>query len=243
MSKPIVIAKTGEAMPSVAERRGDYERWITAAFDVDLEVRVVAVFDGEVLPDPRQIAGLVVTGSPAMVSDREPWSERTAEWLSGALACGDDTPAILGICYGHQLLAHAQGGRVDKNPRGRQMGTKRVRFEPAGSDPLFGALADECDFHTTHLESVLELPRGAVRLASTELDPNHAFRIGDRVWGIQFHPEFDEDIMRGYVEGRAEVLRSEGRDPDAIARDVRPTAEAVPLLRRFGRIAASRAAR
>src|SRR5262245_61079370 len=100
------------------------------------DVEVAAVAQGDPLPAPESPAGVVVTGSSAMVSHREPWSELTAEWLARAVELG--TP-VLGICYGHQLLAHALGGAVGRNPRGREIGTVEVRsLLPGQQDPLFG---------------------------------------------------------------------------------------------------------
>ena len=174
-----------------------------------------------------------------MVSDREAWSEATAAWLGSAAR--SETPC-LGICYGHQLLAHALGGSVGPTPGGREMGTLPVRLEPAalGDDPLFARLPPSAPLHVTHVESVLELPVGAVRLAATALDANHAFRLGSRTWGIQFHPEFDADVMRSYIDGRREILESEGFDPDALQATVQETAHGNEILARFGRLVASR---
>ncbi len=85
----------------------------------------------------------------------------------------------------------------------------------------------------THVESVLELPPGARRLAENDCDPNQAFAMGERAWGVQFHPEFDADVIRGYLEERADELRSEGLDPEALARDVTEAPAGPLLLRRF----------
>src|SRR5712672_751096 len=118
---PVLIVKAGTPPPSVVERRGDYEAWIGSAMGLSpSEVEVARVYRDEPLPDASDIAAVVVTGSSAMVTDREPWSERTALWLRGAVNAG--TP-VLAICFGHQLLAHGFGGKVEYNPRGRQIGT------------------------------------------------------------------------------------------------------------------------
>jgi GMP synthase (glutamine-hydrolysing) len=234
--KSLWIVKTGKTLPSIVERRGDFEVWIRAALGWPSdEVRVAAVDEGEPLPDPASAAGAIVTGSAAMVSDREPWSEATGRWLADAVRVG--TP-VLGICYGHQLLAQALGGRVGRNPRGREIGTVEVRFESAvAGDALLGFLGSRVQFHTSHLESVLELPAGSRRLASSRLDPNHAFSVGERAWGIQFHPEFDADIMRGYLEGRRAQVEAESTDVDALLAAVRDTPDGPRVLRRFGEIA------
>lgn len=228
----VLIVKTGNTLARIAARRGDFESWITMGLGVDsARVRVVRVFEGEVLPPPGGFAGVIVTGSSAMVSAREAWSEATAAWLADAVAAA--TP-LLGICYGHQLLAHGLGGRVAKNPHGREIGSVDVSLtsEAAGDDLLGGGPA-EFRAHTSHLESVLELPPGATRLATTDLDPNHAFRVNRSAWGVQFHPEFDADITRGYLHARRGEIASEGLDVDRLIDRVGPAPHAMGVLRRF----------
>jgi GMP synthase (glutamine-hydrolysing) len=226
------VVKTGSTLPAIRARRGDFESWIAGGMGLAPDgVEVVAVAEGAALPDPAATAGVVVTGSSAMVSEREPWSERAAAWLADAVRAGT---AVLGICYGHQLLAHGLGGRVGANPRGREIGTIHLRMAPeAQRDALLCGLPERTLAHTTHLEAVLELPPGARRLAESDADPNQAFAIGARAWGVQFHPEFDADVMRGYLEGRREVLRGEGLDADRLLSEVREAPEAASLLRRF----------
>jgi GMP synthase (glutamine-hydrolysing) len=171
-----------------------------------------------------------------MVSAREPWSERTAAWLREAVAAG--TP-VLGICYGHQLLAHALGGRVGRNPRGREIGTIELRLAPAArEDPLLGPLPETCRAQATHLESVLALPPGARALAASAGDPTQAFAVGTAAWGVQFHPEFDADVMRSYLEERRALLEGEGLDAAGLLERVRETPHAAGLLRRFAQLLA-----
>jgi GMP synthase (glutamine-hydrolysing) len=198
------------------------------------DVEVAAVYLGDPLPAAGRIAGVVVTGSASMVSARELWSERAAAWLAGIVA--DDAVPVLGLCYGHQLIAHALGGEVGPNPNGREMGTVEVHFDAPASpfSPLFepGVFRG----HTSHVEAVLRPPRGAQVLARTRLDPHSALRFGPRQWGTQFHPEFDAEILRGYVEARREVLLGEGRDPDAMLAGIEETPELARVLERFERI-------
>ncbi|MFQ5416602.1 MAG: glutamine amidotransferase [Myxococcota bacterium] len=236
--KPVVIVKTGKTIASIEESRGDFEDWISAGLGVGPEwVRVSRVDEGEELPEPEAVAGAVVTGSSAMVTAREAWSERAAGWLSAAVA--REVP-ILGICYGHQLLAHALGGTVRRNPNGREIGTVDVALAPgADSDSLFAEFDGGLRVHASHLESVTALPPGAIHLASSSLDPNHAFRVGRNAWGVQFHPEFDADIMRGYLAARREAVLSEGLDADALTRAVEERPEGFAVLRRFSAIICS----
>jgi GMP synthase (glutamine-hydrolysing) len=236
--KPVIL-KTGSTLPELRERRGDYEDWIAAGLGLDLAaLEVVSVYAGAELPKVSDVLAVVVTGSSAYVSDREPWSERAAGWLAELVAAG--TP-LLGICYGHQLLAHALGGRVERNPRGREMGTVEVALLPeAGGDPLFRDLGNPLTVQTTHLESVTELPPGARRLGENALDPHHAFAVGAAAWGVQFHPEFDADVMRAYLVARREILLGEGIDPGTLERGVTQSPQGPDLLRTFADFAGLR---
>jgi GMP synthase (glutamine-hydrolysing) len=229
---PLLIVKTGSTFASLASECGDFEDWISAGMGVERSrVIVVAVFEGADLPDPKRFAGVIVTGSSAMVSHRETWSERTAEWLRGAVECAIP---VLGICYGHQLLAHALDGRVGPNPHGRQIGTIRVQLsEEAASDALLAGIGSSLRAHTTHSEAVLELPDAAVRLGSSEADMNSAFRFGTSAWGVQFHPEFDAHLMRRYIEERRELLVAENIDVDDRLSTLEECPEAAAVLRRF----------
>jgi GMP synthase (glutamine-hydrolysing) len=231
----LLIIKTGTTLAPLLQQRGDFEDWIRAGMGVARErVDVVSVFEGAELPDPQQISGAVITGSSAMVSHREPWSERTAHWLRGAVDQG--TP-ILGICYGHQLLAHALGGRVAPNPLGREIGTVPVRLEASTArDPLLASFAGSLRIHVSHVESVLELPTAGVRLAASDGDPNCAFFVGPAAWGVQFHPEFDAHLMRGYIEERRALLRAENLDADALLNSVTECPDGTALLRRFSEL-------
>jgi GMP synthase (glutamine-hydrolysing) len=233
--RPLLIVKSGRTLPELARRRGDYEDWIAAGMGLGAaRLRIAHAYENAPLPEPDTFAGVVVTGSSAMVSHREPWSERTAAWLAGAVLTG--TP-VLGICYGHQLLAHGLGGRVGPNPRGREIGTIEVALSGAArGDPLFEQLPERLRVQATHVEAVLELPVGARLLGSSHADPHQAFAVGERAWGVQFHPEFDADVVRGYLTARRELLLAEGLDPEALWRAASDSSHGTVLLRRFAQL-------
>ena len=235
-SKPVLLIKTGGTLPETRDEFGDFEEWFARGLGMP-GMHQADVFRGEAPPDnPQAFSGVIVTGSASMVSHREEWSERTGEWLARAVHAG---LPVLGVCYGHQLLAQSLGGVVGPNPRGRQIGTQRIDLLPAASsDPLMCQLGATLAVQTTHVESVHELPPGAVRLATSPRDENHAFRFGERAWGLQFHPEFGAEVMRGYIRARSEVIRSEGHDPDAIEAGVSETPIAHGLLGRFAALVA-----
>ncbi|MBD8697282.1 glutamine amidotransferase [Stenotrophomonas sp. CFBP 13718] len=230
---PFLIIETGRPLAAL-RRYGRFPHWIRVAAGLEeRETRVVDAEHGDALPDVRDYAGVLVTGSAAYVTDRAEWSERSATWLRHAVHGG--TP-VFGICYGHQLLAHALGGEVDYNPAGRESGTIELSLDPAaGDDPLFSGLPACFPAHATHMQTVLRAPDGAAVLARSKLDACHAFRWGDSAWGVQFHPEFATHHMRGYVRARAQCITQHGGCARSIERAVSAAPLARQLLRRFVR--------
>ena len=239
MPAPFLILETGQPVAAM-RRHGGFPHWIRVAAGLGADDAVaIDVERGQALPARDGFAGVLVTGSGAMVTDRHDWSEASARWLREAAHAG---LPLLGICYGHQLLAHALGGSVADNPRGREMGTDDLSLHAdAEGDPLFDGLPARFPVQATHLQSVLALPAGAVRLATSALDDVHAFRWGDSAWGVQFHPEFSTTHMHGYLRARREALAREGRDARALAASVKATPQARQVLRRFVRVARKRA--
>jgi len=238
MPKPeLIIVKTGKA---VAEARGDgrdFEHWFAEGLGRDLfDFRIVRVDQGDVLPPVDSLdhpSTVLVTGSPAMVSDRLAWSENAAAWLAAAHTAG---LPILGVCYGHQLLAHALGGRVGPNPAGRRMGRVQVEFSDP-DDALTGPFAPGASFNVSHVEVVLEPPVEARVIGTASHDPYHVLYFGNLTWGVQFHPEFGRDIMRSYIRARSDPLEAEGQDPAALIGDLDDNPNGRPLLARFAQLA------
>ncbi|GAB3737045.1 glutamine amidotransferase [Luteimonas pelagia] len=229
-ARPLLILETGKPVPGL-RRHGDFPHWIRVAAGIDRAHAVAVDATREAPPPHGDFSGAVVTGSPAMVTERAAWSERAADWLRGAADAG---LPLFGICYGHQLLAHALGGEVGDNPAGREMGTIEVDVHgPAERDAVFGRLPRRFVAQASHLQTVLRPPPGATVLARSAGDGCQAFRWGDSAWGVQFHPEFSATHMRGYVHARREALARDGLDPDRLARGVRPAPYARLALRRF----------
>ncbi|MAQ15222.1 MAG: GMP synthase [Sandaracinus sp.] len=235
----ILLVQTGNTLPSIAEEQGDFDAMFHRGLlgeEREHDLVLVDPRNGDALPAPSDYDAVVVTGSAAMVTQRLDWSERTKEWLPGVV---EAQVPLLAVCYGHQLLAEGLGGQVGANPLGREIGTIQVELTAQGqTDALFGALeSPTLRMQATHVESVLRLPAGALLMGTSPLDPHQAFRVGDRAWAVQFHPELDDRASRGYIEGRAERIREEGLDPDALLATVSASPDGHRLLRRFVAIA------
>ena len=235
MMRKLIILKAGSKLPSLAQTRGDFEEWILEPMALDEgQYEVISVNPTAHLPHLSKVAGVVVTGSSAMVTDASDWIEQSAQWLKAAV---EEGIPVLGICFGHQLLAHALGGKVLDNPAGIEVGTVITRLHAAAEDdPLFRSLPTALPVQASHKQAVLSLPAQAVRLASSDMDNNHAFRYGQRAWGVQFHPEFSCDIVRAYIEYYAEALSVQGVDHQALFETSQETRPSQQVLLRFARL-------
>jgi len=232
MSIPrLVVVQTGTAAPEIVRQHGDYPEWFSRALGADLPV--LRAHLGEELELPAGTQGVLVSGSPLSLTQREPWMDDVAEEL---LRIGERGTPVLGVCFGHQLLGRAAGSQVVRNPKGREIGTVRVQLTAEGrKDPLFRGWVPEgglLDVQATHVDSVDPVPRGATLLASNERCATQALRLSDAVASVQFHPELDPDTLRDLIASRADVLRAEGLDPDSLRTDVRET-DSARLLRAF----------
>ena len=237
--RTLAIVKLGGTFPDWARRHGDFEDWIRSGMGLsDGLARVVCPGEGDDLPSADVLSGVVLTGAHHFVTDHLDWSERTSAWLPRVIEAG---VPVLGICYGHQLLARAMGGEVGANPRGREFGTVATQLLPeAFGDALFAGQPPSLAVQTSHQQTVLKLPAGATVLAASDRDPHHAYRLGSRAWGVQFHPEFDADIVRTYIREFADRLREEGQRPEELLAGVRQTPHSHGLLRRFAQLATGR---
>lgn len=233
--KDLFIIKAGTTFPTMVKTLGDFDQWTASGLgDTGLEIRIVDAEHGESLPAGETCAGVVITGSHAMVTDRLPWSVRVEEWIITLL---EGRVPLLGVCYGHQLLAQAMGGRVGFHPHGMEIGTVDIHLLPdAVHDPLFGSLPNSFPVHATHSQTVLELPAGAVCLASNPFESHHAYRLGDRAWGVQFHPEYNATVMRSYIVEQGRELEAMGRDISDLVSAVIETPVAARVLRNFGKM-------
>jgi GMP synthase (glutamine-hydrolysing) len=178
--------------------------WLRAA-GLDLDVRDAGA--GQQLPgDLSGHDGLLVLGGSMGATDDDvaPWLPQVRALLRAAVT--GEVPT-LGVCLGGQLLAVANGGRLGPNPDGPEIGAQLVAKRAAAAlDPLFGPMPITPDVIQWHWDAVLDLPPGAIHLASSPTCEYQAFRLGRLAWGLQFHIETTAELIREWAAEDAEVL-------------------------------------
>lgn len=231
----IAIIEAGRTFPGLAIRLGDFSDWMASGLGADYSrLQVIPAFSDVRLPAPKTLQGVVISGAHAMVTEGSPWMLHLMKWLKDVVA---SSVPVLGICFGHQILAQALGGVVDYHPRGREVGTVEVHLNTGvGTDPLFAGMPDTFTAQVFHSQSVRQLPPGATVLAGNDFEPHQAVAYAERAWGVQFHPEFDARIMRAYIAEESGNLLEEGFDLSQLLGRVQDTPVSASLLGSFGRL-------
>jgi len=232
--KPILILKTGRTFDAMSHEFGDFEDWIIAASGEAPGLFIVADGIEESIPPLGRLSGIIITGSHSMVTDGGPLVELWTQLVRDAVA---QRLPLLGICYGHQLLAQALGGVVTDHPFGLELGQVEIELEAAAQDdPFFSVLPQKFPAYTTHLQSIHKLPDGAFVYGGNNHETRHLVRFAPAAWGVQFHPEFNQKIMRAYIGYQRPRLSSDD-EMHGLREKVQPLPEAGLLLHRFCQLA------
>lgn len=230
MRRPtVLVVALGDPGPKTRAALGGFDRWFREGLGDAAEVRVARRAGARAAA--REVDGVVVTGSYASVTERAPWMRELGEAL---LEAAERVP-VLGVCFGHQLLAAALGAAVERNPRGPEVGTREVSLTDAGrADPLLAGLPDPLPVQQFHEDHVPAPPPGAVLLATGVHAPVQAFAHGPRLRAVQFHPEFTAPRVRAMAdEERTWVARGGPGLYDDVLAGLRETPAANGLLSRW----------
>lgn len=197
----VTLLKTGETFTELKPQEGCYETWFSRLFGGQITWDIIDAPYGDSLPPPQKIKALLITGSPVSIYERLDWSVACSRWLAKVWEQGIP---ILGVCYGHQLMADALGGEVLPSPKGREMGS--ISVEQHGQDPIFRGLGTQFDVWQTHIDEVVRAPDMAEIIASNKHCAVQAMSIGPHCRTVQWHPEMNRAIMAHYIEARQSLI-------------------------------------
>jgi GMP synthase (glutamine-hydrolysing) len=220
MPSQILLVELGTPVAPVLAERGPYRYWFSALcepFDADVQAWDA---QNESHPPDGEWDAILLTGSASSVHEEAPWSVNAGRWAAAQVQRG---LPVLGVCYGHQLLAHSLGGRSGPNPAGLDYGVQTVQARQ--SDLLFTGMEKDFEVLQVHGDTVLELPPGSHSLASSAMTAHEVIAFSPKARGVQFHPEFDDATVRIVLDVRAELL--EQRSP-GFAAGVRARLHPVP---------------
>lgn len=210
------ILKTG-APPQSVSGFGSYPDMFRRLLGEDAyDYSVFAVDEGELPATVQACDAYLVTGSASGVYDGDPW---IAE-LKGFLNAAKGQTSLVGVCFGHQVMADAFGGKVVKSPKGWGLGVQT--YEVLKPQPWMDG-AQQIRLPASHQDQVVELPRGAEVMAANDFAPHGALTYpGQRAISLQLHPEFAPDYAIALIESRRGTRLAQEEAERAIASFVAP---------------------
>ena len=198
------ILKTDAVRPEWVPEFGEYPDMFMALLaqeDPALEFAVYDVEQGEYPADIDEVDAYLITGSKSSVYEDKAWIHRLENFVR---ELDRRCKKLVGICFGHQLVAQALGGRTEKSPKGWGVGLHTHRFSELPDwhdqgEPSFRVLV-------SHQDQVVENARGARVLASSDFCENAVCQVGDHILTFQGHPEFLSGYSREIMEFRREMI-------------------------------------
>ena len=192
----IGILMTGHAVPELQERAGDYDAMFARLLaGRGFEFETYNVVDEQYPSAPDACDGWLITGSKHGAYEDHPWIPPLEEFIRAVYAAGR---SMIGVCFGHQIIAQALGGKVIKYPGGWSVG--RTEYDLDGETFALNAW---------HQDQVTEVPQGAEVIGKSDFCAHAALVYDDRILTIQPHPEFGPDIVEDLIR-----LRGKGVVPD-----------------------------
>ena len=184
---------------------GDYRDMFTHLMAPHrLELVPVDARNGELPETASDFDAYLITGSRASVYDDEPWIDDLSAFVRDVADAG---APLVGICFGHQLLAHALGGEVRKAETGWGVGPHEVTIEAPEPWMEPGPLRPRLQY--MHQDQVVRLPEGGQVIGASDHCPVAMLRVGDRLLGMQAHPEFSTAFVEALLDARVDRIEAD----------------------------------
>lgn len=204
----IAILETGAPPPALAARHGDYPAMFRDLLGEGFDFETFDVQSGQ-WPDAAGFDAAIITGSAAGVYESDAWIGELLEWIRAAKG----RTRLVGICFGHQAMAKALGGRVEKSERGWGVGLHR--YEVALTEPWMVPAAAALAIPASHQDQVVETPEGARVVLRSAFTPFAGLAWGEDAISFQAHPEFTPAFATDLTAGRQDWI-----DPALVERAV-----------------------
>lgn len=208
----IGLLQCGHIHPDLVPEHGDYPEvfaQLLGPHGVALTTFDVTTAPPPSLDDPAATDGWVVTGSACSAYDDLPWIAPLEDLLREIIA---HRRPLVAVCFGHQLLAQAMGGRVAKSDAGWGVGAHSYELVRTDLPWMAPAPAGPVRLIASHQDQVAELPEGAQVIARTEHCAVAAYTLGPAALAIQPHPEFTAEVSAGLVARRREAIGADRSD-------------------------------
>jgi len=200
----IAILKTDSVLAKFKNQYGEYPQMLEgllSAVHSEIQFETFDVVEGQYPFAADHFDGYFIMGSKASVYDSDSWITQLGKYVQELHA---DQKKLVGICFGHQLLANVLGGSTQKSDKGWGVGVHKSRLIQAQS--WMGRQAQDFSLLVSHQDQVVQLPPGAVHIAGSDFCQYSMFSIDEHVLGLQGHPEFSGAYAQALMGHRRESL-------------------------------------
>ena len=200
--KTIGILQTGKNHEELAQQYGTYAEMLEALIDSNeklFEFKTFEILDEDFPKNQLECDGWIITGSKYGVYEELAWIKRLSQLINDIYDAGKP---LLGVCFGHQIIAQALGGDVEKSQKGWGLGLHTYRID--NKSAYMTNLAEQITLNICHQDQVVRPPQAAIVYAQSDFCECAGFYIKDKVLTIQAHPEFLVEFTKDLLNFRSE---------------------------------------